>query len=106
MHDARVDFLPNLKIDTRLNVWTLAAVLTALYTLSGLVRGWWHASLGKRRRLIRAYRKLATYVRHDYVEGLFGEPAWDSGNACTPAEPTHTPCRPSPSTSADNSSYL
>ena len=77
MHDARVDFLPNLKIDTRLNVWALAAILTALYTLSGLVRGWWHASLGKRRRLIKAYRKLATYVRHDYVEGLFGEPAWE-----------------------------
>ncbi|MFD9224923.1 ETEC_3214 domain-containing protein [Streptomyces sp. NPDC060064] len=33
--------------------------------------------LGKRRRLIKAYRKLATYVRHDYVEGLFGEPAWE-----------------------------
>ncbi|WP_406190503.1 hypothetical protein OG331_51410 [Streptomyces sp. NBC_01017] len=84
-----MDFLPNLKIDTRLNVWTLTAVLTALYTLSGLVRGWWHASLGKRRRLIKAYRKLATYVRHDYVEGLFGEPAWEhkqSVKACSADE--------------------
>ncbi|MFE4058978.1 hypothetical protein ACFXP3_22240 [Streptomyces sp. NPDC059096] len=26
-------------IETKLNVWTLAAVLTALYTLSGVVRG-------------------------------------------------------------------
>lgn len=29
--DARVTFLPT--IDTKLNIWTLAAVLTALYTL-------------------------------------------------------------------------
>ncbi|MZG02335.1 hypothetical protein GTW62_08695 [Streptomyces sp. SID5614] len=40
-------------IDTKLNVWTLTAVLTALYTLSGVVRGWWNATLGKRRRPIR-----------------------------------------------------
>lgn len=63
-------------IDTKLNVWTLAAVLTALYTLSGVVRGWWNASLGKRRRLIRAYRRIAPFVRHDYVTEQFGEPAW------------------------------
>ncbi|MFE2974743.1 ETEC_3214 domain-containing protein [Streptomyces sp. NPDC059258] len=67
-------FLP--VIDTKLNVWTLAAVLTALYTLSGVVRGWWNASLGKRRRLIRAYRRIAPFVRHDYVAEQFGEPAW------------------------------
>ncbi|AXG82237.1 ETEC_3214 domain-containing protein [Streptomyces paludis] len=64
-------------IDTKLNVWTLAAVLTALYGLCGILRGWWHASLGKRRRLIRAYRRMAPYVRHDYVTELFGEPAWE-----------------------------
>lgn len=67
-------FLP--VIDTKLNVWTLAAVLTALYTLYGVVRGWWNASLGKRRRLIRAYRRIAPFVRHDYVTEQFGEPAW------------------------------
>ncbi|SNB90884.1 hypothetical protein SAMN02745831_07201 [Streptomyces sp. PgraA7] len=67
-------FLP--VIDTKLNVWTLAAVLTALYTLSGVVRGWWNATLGKRRRLIRAYRRIAPFVRHDYVTEQFGEPAW------------------------------
>lgn len=67
-------FLP--VVDTKLNVWTLAAVLTALYTLSGVVRGWWNASLGKRRRLIRAYRRIAPFVRHDYVREQFGEPAW------------------------------
>ncbi|MFJ6513445.1 hypothetical protein ACIQMO_16955 [Streptomyces sp. NPDC091406] len=49
-------------IETKLNVWTLAAVLTALYTLSGVVRGWWNASLGKRRRLLRAYRRIAPFV--------------------------------------------
>ncbi|WP_334663927.1 ETEC_3214 domain-containing protein [Streptomyces cyaneofuscatus] len=63
-------------VDTKLNVWTLAAVLTALYGLYGIARGWWHASLGKRRRLIRAYRRIAPYVRHDYVTEQFGEPAW------------------------------
>ncbi|MFD9857421.1 ETEC_3214 domain-containing protein [[Kitasatospora] papulosa] len=68
-------FLP--VIDTKLNVWTLTAVLTALYTLYGVARGWWQASLGKRRRLIRAYRRLAPYVRHDYVTEQFGEPAWE-----------------------------
>ncbi|XCM27985.1 ETEC_3214 domain-containing protein [Streptomyces parvus] len=67
-------FLP--VIDTKLNVWTLAAVLTALYTLSGVVRGWWNATLGKRRRLIRAYRRIAPFVRHDYVTEQYGEPAW------------------------------
>ncbi|MFI7896528.1 ETEC_3214 domain-containing protein [Streptomyces sp. CACIS-1.16CA] len=67
-------FLP--VIDTKLNVWTLAAVLTALYTLSGIVRGWWNATLGKRRRLLRAYRRIAPFVRHDYVTEQFGEPAW------------------------------
>ncbi|MFJ1804487.1 ETEC_3214 domain-containing protein [Streptomyces sp. NPDC088180] len=64
-------------IDTKLNVWTLAAVLTALYTLSGVARGWWNASVGKRRRLIRAYRRIAPYVRHEYVTQHFGEPAWE-----------------------------
>lgn len=64
-------------IETKLNVWTLAAVLTALYGLYGIARGWWRASLGKRRRLIRVYRRMAPYVRHDYVTELFGEPAWE-----------------------------
>lgn len=73
--DARVPFSPS--IETKLNVWTLAAVLTALYGLYGIARGWWRASLGKRRRLIRAYRRMAPYVRHDYVTELFGEPAWE-----------------------------
>ncbi|MGW4027831.1 ETEC_3214 domain-containing protein [Streptomyces sp. NPDC004838] len=69
-----MSFLPEL--DTKLNVWTLAAVLTALYTLSGVARGWWRATLGKRRSLINAYRRLAPFVRDDYVRALFGEPAW------------------------------
>ncbi|MYV51715.1 ETEC_3214 domain-containing protein [Streptomyces sp. SID3212] len=69
-----MSFLP--PVDTKLNLWTLAAVLTALYGLYGIARGWWHTTLGKRRRLIRAYRRMAPYVRHDYVTELFGEPAW------------------------------
>ncbi|WP_370738953.1 ETEC_3214 domain-containing protein [Streptomyces sp. EN16] len=40
-------------------------------------RGWWNASLGRRRRLIRAYRRIAPYVRHEYVTQHFGEPAWE-----------------------------
>ncbi|MFF8265315.1 hypothetical protein [Streptomyces virginiae] len=47
-----MSFLP--PIDTKLNVWTLAAFLTGLYTLFGIVRGWWNASLEKRRRLVKA----------------------------------------------------
>ncbi|GHE46439.1 hypothetical protein CP980_34950 [Streptomyces vinaceus] len=70
-----MSFLP--QIDTKLNVWTLAAVLTALYTLLGIVRRWWNASLGKRWRLVKAFRRMAPYVRHDYVKDLFGEPAWE-----------------------------
>ncbi|MFI0020087.1 ETEC_3214 domain-containing protein [Streptomyces griseus] len=62
-------------IDTSLSVWTLAAVLTALYTLSGIARGWWNASVGKRRRLMRACLRIAPYVRHEYVMQHFGEPA-------------------------------
>ncbi|MFB9457412.1 ETEC_3214 domain-containing protein [Streptomyces antimycoticus] len=63
-------------LDTKLNVWTLAAVLTALYTLAGILKGWWRASLGKRRTIIKGYRRLAPFVRHEYVKALFGEPAW------------------------------
>ncbi|MGW6898843.1 hypothetical protein ACWGF2_19885 [Streptomyces sp. NPDC054919] len=79
-------FLPT--IDTKLNIWTLAAVLTALYTLFGLGRGWWQTSLGKRRRLIRAYRRMAPYVRHDYVKDLFGEPAWEHTRRSRSTAPT------------------
>jgi hypothetical protein len=74
VQDSKVSFLPEL--DTKLNVWTLAAVLTALYTLSGVARGWWRATLGKRRSIIKAYRRMAPFVRDDYVRALFGEPAW------------------------------
>lgn len=73
--DARMTFLPT--IDTKLNVWTLAAVLTALYTLLNLVKGWWRTRLGKSRGLSKAYRRMAPRVRHDYVKSLFGEPAWE-----------------------------
>ncbi|QLH19391.1 hypothetical protein HYQ63_00725 [Streptomyces sp. Rer75] len=62
-------------LDTKLNVWTLAALVTALYTLAGILKGWWGASLGKRHALVKGYRRLAPFVRHDYVKALFGEPA-------------------------------
>ncbi|MET8184041.1 ETEC_3214 domain-containing protein [Streptomyces sp. NPDC005336] len=74
VQDPGVNYMPVL--ETKLNVWTLAAVLTALYTLAGVLKGWWRASLGKRHTLVKGYRRLAPFVRHDYVKALFGEPAW------------------------------
>ncbi|WP_055626839.1 ETEC_3214 domain-containing protein [Streptomyces hirsutus] len=63
-------------VDTKLNVWTIAAVFVACVALYNTLRGWWRSTLGKRALFIRNYRKLAPHVRHEYVKELFGEPAW------------------------------
>ncbi|WP_333739652.1 ETEC_3214 domain-containing protein [Streptomyces sp. IBSBF 2806] len=63
-------------VDTKLNVWTTAAIIVASVGLYNTVRGWWRNTLGKRGVFVRNFRKLAPHVRHEYVKGLFGEPAW------------------------------
>ncbi|MEV8603546.1 ETEC_3214 domain-containing protein [Streptomyces griseoviridis] len=63
-------------VDTKLNIWTIAAVFGAYVALYNTLRGWWRSTLGKRALFIRNYRKLAPHVRHEYVKELFGEPAW------------------------------
>ncbi|MGW9172203.1 hypothetical protein [Streptomyces decoyicus] len=52
--------------DTKLNVWTLAALLIALYTLFGWQEAGGRATLGRRRSLVKAYRRLTPFVRQDY----------------------------------------
>ncbi|MFD4956045.1 ETEC_3214 domain-containing protein [Streptomyces sp. NPDC058451] len=63
-------------VDTKLNVWTTAAIIGAVIGLYNTLRGWWRNTLGKRGFFVSNYRKLAPHVRHDYVKELFGEPAW------------------------------
>ncbi|MEU1599391.1 ETEC_3214 domain-containing protein [Streptomyces sp. NPDC005708] len=63
-------------VDTKLNIWTTAAVIGASIALYNTLLGWWRNTLGKRAFFVRNYRKLAPHVRHEYVKGLFGEPAW------------------------------
>ncbi|MFE5026670.1 ETEC_3214 domain-containing protein [Streptomyces sp. NPDC056656] len=63
-------------VDTKLNVWTTAAIIVACVGLYNTVRGWWRNTLGKRGAFVRNFRKLAPHVRHEYVKSLFGEPAW------------------------------
>ncbi|MCX5293636.1 ETEC_3214 domain-containing protein [Streptomyces sp. NBC_00183] len=63
-------------VDTKLNVWTTAAIIGASIGLYNTLRGWWRNTLGKRGVFVKNFRKLAPHVRHEYVKGLFGEPAW------------------------------
>ncbi|MBD0838865.1 ETEC_3214 domain-containing protein [Streptomyces sp. TRM68416] len=69
-----VQWLPT--VDTKLNIWTTAAIIVASIGLYNIARGWWRNTLGKRGFFVRNFRKLAPHVRHEYVKGLFGEPAW------------------------------
>ncbi|MFB6772806.1 ETEC_3214 domain-containing protein [Streptomyces sp. NPDC056337] len=68
---------------TTLNVWTLATVLVASWTLTKTVTEGWRRTIGRRRYLITRLRKIAPGVRHDYVESLLGEPKWQSMMECT-----------------------
>ncbi|MEU6877654.1 ETEC_3214 domain-containing protein [Streptomyces sp. NPDC046712] len=68
---------------TTLNVWTLAGTLVAVITLFKAVPAGWRLTLGRRRHLIAQLRKIAPGVRHDYVEGLLGQPKWQSTMTCT-----------------------
>jgi hypothetical protein len=63
-------------VDTKLNIWTAAATIVASIGLYNSLRGWWRNTLGKRGLFVKNFRKLAPHVRHEYVKGLFGEPAW------------------------------
>ncbi|MHC5703038.1 ETEC_3214 domain-containing protein [Streptomyces tirandamycinicus] len=63
-------------VDTKLNVWTTVAIIVASIGLYNTLREWWRNTLGKRGFFVKNYRKLAPHVRHEYVKGLFGEPAW------------------------------
>lgn len=68
---------------TTLNVWTLAGVLVASWTLAKTVTEGWRRTIGRRRYLTTRLRKIAPGVRHDYVESLLGEPKWQSTMECT-----------------------
>ncbi|MFE3864769.1 ETEC_3214 domain-containing protein [Streptomyces goshikiensis] len=69
--------------NTTLNLWQLAGVLVAVVTVVKWIPAVWRLTLGRRRHLIAQLRKIAPGVRHDYVEGLLGEPKWQSTMTCT-----------------------
>ncbi|KOV57566.1 ETEC_3214 domain-containing protein [Streptomyces sp. MMG1121] len=68
---------------TTLNVWTLAGVLVASWTLVKTITEGWRRTIGRRRYLTTRLRKIAPRVRHDYVESLLGAPKWQSTMECT-----------------------
>ncbi|MER7203860.1 hypothetical protein CG723_30970 [Streptomyces sp. CB01635] len=63
-------------VEAKLNLWQIAAIFVACISLYNILRGWWRSTLGRRGFFVRNCRKLAPHVRHEYVKGLFGEPAW------------------------------
>ncbi|MFJ9380333.1 ETEC_3214 domain-containing protein [Streptomyces sp. NPDC101455] len=68
---------------TTLNLWTLAGVLVASWTLTKTLAEGWRRTVGIRRYVTTRLRKIAPGVRNDYVESLFGEPRWQSTMQCT-----------------------
>ncbi|MGW7073062.1 ETEC_3214 domain-containing protein [Streptomyces sp. NPDC054855] len=65
-----------------LNVWQLAGVLVAVWTLVKALTEGWRRTLGRRFHLTVRLRKIAPGVRHDYVESLLGEAKWQSTKRC------------------------
>jgi hypothetical protein len=66
-----------------LNLWQLAGVLVASWSLAKTLTEGWRRTIGRRRHLTTRLRKIAPGVRHDYVESLLGEPKWQSTMTCT-----------------------
>jgi hypothetical protein len=56
--------------------WRLVPVLLATYALVIAARGGWRRTLGKAQHVKRNLRRLAPYVRHEFIKSLFDEPAW------------------------------
>ncbi|MBZ3916760.1 ETEC_3214 domain-containing protein [Streptomyces acidiscabies] len=67
---------------TTLNLWTLASVLVACWTLLKALTEGWRRTVGRRRYVTTRLRKIAPGVRHDFVESLLGEPRWESTMQC------------------------
>lgn len=82
-HPAAMKPDPEPWYSTTLNVWTLAAVLVASWSLIKTLTEGWRRTIGRRRYLTTRLRKIAPGVRHDYVESLLGEPKWQSTMECT-----------------------
>lgn len=59
-----------------LNLWQIAAVLVAVWSLAKTITEGWRRTIGLRWHLTTRLRKIAPGVRHDYVESLLGEPKW------------------------------
>ncbi|MFD8262134.1 ETEC_3214 domain-containing protein [Streptomyces griseoluteus] len=68
---------------TSLNLWQLAGVLVASWTLTKTLTEGWRRTVGRRSYTFSRLRKVAPGVRHDYVESLLGEPKWQSTMQCT-----------------------
>ncbi|MDG5803411.1 hypothetical protein P9869_12185 [Streptomyces ossamyceticus] len=76
---------------TTLNLWQLAGVLVASWTLVKTLSEGWRRTVGRRLFVISRLRKIAPRVRHNYVESLLGEPRWQSTVNCTRVLPDEQP---------------
>ncbi|MFJ8097537.1 hypothetical protein [Streptomyces griseofuscus] len=76
---------------TTLNLWTLAGVVVAGWTLHKPLTEGWSRTVGRRRYATTRHRKIAPGARHDYVESLFSEPTWQSTLHCTRIAPAEEP---------------
>ena len=68
---------------TTLNLWQVAGVLVASWTLTKTLTEGWRRTVGRRRYVATRLRKIAPGVRHDFVESLLGKPRWRSTMHCT-----------------------
>ncbi|WP_258319097.1 ETEC_3214 domain-containing protein [Streptomyces griseorubiginosus] len=76
---------------TTLNLWTLAGVLVACWTLTKALTEGWRRTIGRRRYVTARLRKIAPGVRHDYVESLLNKPKWQSTMQATRLAPGEQP---------------
>ncbi|MGW7134027.1 ETEC_3214 domain-containing protein [Streptomyces bobili] len=72
---------------TSLNLWQLAGILVASWTLIKTLTEGWRRTIGRRRYVTTRLRKITPGVRHDYVASLLGEPTWQSVKHCTRVAP-------------------
>ena len=76
---------------TALNLWQVAGVLVASWTLTKTLTEGWHRTVGRRRYVTTRLRKITPGVRHDYVESLLDKPRWQSTMHATRLAPDEQP---------------
>jgi hypothetical protein len=64
-------------LETLAEIGKIAGGVVAAMTFVRTVTGWWRTGPGRRRVWARDFAKLAPHVRPEYVEALFGAPAFE-----------------------------